>query len=224
MNTLFKRYRLQHVLSVIILASFLGLLFANLIWPGSVAAAAQSAVSFVQRIWIGEYTSIVPITPEQIIQMEDGSLAMQGDRLSEKDTVETNSRYSSGGVTFNIRRFDNLAESQALLPFEVVQPGYLPKAYVFDSVKVFGEGNLASAHIHYAGPGGELLLSLRQVGDQNVSIGLPEDYVIEPVLVNGLPATWSEHVLMWEAGGLSCLLSSPTLDKAEAIRIAESIK
>ena len=54
------------------------------------------------------------------------------------------------------------------------------------------------------------VLSLRQVGDQNVSIGLPEDYVIEPVLVNGLPATWSEHVLMWEAGGLSCLLSSPT--------------
>ena len=227
MNTLFQKHRVKSALSVIILVGFLGVLFANLIWPGSMAAAAQNAVSFVQRIWVGEYTSITPIDPNRIIEMEDGSLAMQSDYLDESETAGTEYQLGSGTVTFEIRKFEDLPEAQAILPFELVQPNYLPESYVFSYVKVFGDGYLASANINYDGPGGDLLLSQRPVGgqsNQTVSIGLPDDYLVESLQVNGQPATWAEHVLLWEADGISYLLSSPGLSATEAIRIAESVK
>ena len=227
MNTLLQKQSIKNALSTIILVGLLGLLFTNLIWPGSVAAAAKSAVSFVQRAWIGEYTSVSPISQDQIIEMEDGSLVMQGEYLDENGAAGNISQYESSTVTFDIRWFNDLAEAQAILPFSLVQPGSLPEAYVFSGVKVFGEGELASAHLHYSGPDGDLLLSQRPIGGQTgqtVSIGLPESYTVESVRVNGQVATWAEHVLMWEAGGVSYLLSSPDLSLSDAISIAESLK
>jgi hypothetical protein len=227
MHTLFQKHRGKPAYSVIILVVFLGILFANLIWPGSVVAAAQSAVSFVQRIWIGEFTSLNPFAPDQIVEMEDGTLAMQGESLDKNQTAGTVSQHEGFTVEFEVLEFENLTEAQAILPFQLVQPSYLPQAYIFDYVKVIGEGDLASANLHFTGPDGDLLLSQRPVGDQTgktVSIGLPEDYVVEPVQVNGQSATWAEHVLMWEANGVSYLLSSPNLSLTDAIQIAESIK
>lgn len=227
MNTHLQKPRVLPALSVIVLVGFLFMLFANLIWPGSVAAAAQSAAAFVQRIWIGEYTSIVPIAPDQIVEMEDGSLAMQSEYSIDNKTAATESLYANDTVTFEIRQFDDLAEAQRILPFELSQPGYLPEAYAFDYVKVFGEGDLASANLHFSGPDGDLLLSQRLIGGQTgqtVSIGLPDDYAVESVPLNDQTATWAEHVMMWEANGVSYLLSSPTLSMADAVQIAESIR
>jgi hypothetical protein len=228
MNTQFQKHGIKPAFSVIILVGFLGLLFANLIWPGSVAAAAQSAVSFVQRFWVGEYTSINSVTTNQIFEKEDGNLAILSEYSNEDRTTGITLQDGSGSVVaLEIRKFDNLAEAQVILPFHLTQPGFLPEAYVFSHVNVFGEGDNASAHIHYYGLDGDLLLSQRPIGgqtDQTVSIGLPDDYGIELVLVNDNTATWTEHILMWEADGVSYLMSSSDLNQADAIRIAESLK
>lgn len=227
MNTLFQKVSSKPALSLMILVGFLGLMFINLIWPGSVATAAQNVAYFVNGLWIGEHTLISFTNPDQIIEMEDGSLVMQGEYAGEIGAASTSPNLeNSTFVEFEIRKFDNLAEAQTILPFRLVQPSYLPEAFVFTHVKIFGDGDLASAHLHYYGPGGDLLLSQRPVGgqaDQTVSIGLPEDYIVESVEVNDQPATWAKHVLMWEADGISYLLSSPTLSLVEAVQIAESI-
>ena len=150
---------------------------------------------------------------------------MQGEYLGEDETAVISPLVGrSAVVEFKTRRFDKMAEAQAFLPFQLVQPDYLPEAYAFSHVNVIGEGDNASAQVHFTAPRENLLLSQRPTADQPVSIGLPEDYVIETVLVNGKPATWAEHVLLWEADGVSYLLSSPNLNQTVAIRIAESLK
>lgn len=224
MNTLFQRRSIKSALSVMILLVCLGLLFTNLVWPGSVAAAAHNAVSFVQRLWVGKSTSVDPISPAQIIELENGDLTILVESEFAGTVAQTG---SSTAMTLEIRRFDDLAEAQAFLPFQLVQPSYLPEAYHISYAKVFGESNLASVHLHFGSPDGDLLLSQRPVGgqsEQTVSIGIPDDYVIESVLVNGQPATWAEHILIWETDSFSFLLSGPDLDLVEAILIAESLE
>ena len=160
--------------------------------------------------------------------MENGHLTMQHEYPSESGIARTIPKYESGlTVVLENRKFNTLGEAQAIIPFPLAKPGYLPDDYAFSHVRVFGEGVLASVNLHYLGPGGNLMLSQRIVGErlgQTVSIGLPDDYVIETVYMNGQFATWAEHVLVWEADGVSYLLSSPDLNLTEAIKIAESLE
>ncbi len=228
MNTLFQNRDIKPALSVTILVVLLSVLFTNLIFPGSVAAAANRAVSFIQRLWVGEHTSIDPIDPDQVIKLEDGSLMMQGE-YSDNDSVTGKvPNFKSSEVTvFERRQFKSLAEAQAIVHFQLVQPGFLPENYVFSHITVFGEDDYVTVNLHYTGPGGNLMLSQRPIGDQpnqTVSIGLPDDYVIETVSLNGQSATWAEHVLMWEAEDVSYLLSSPDLDLTTAVQIADSLE
>jgi hypothetical protein len=228
MNTLFQMRDIKPALSVTILVVLLSVLFTNLIFPGSVAAAANRAVSFIQRLWVGEHTSIDPIDPDQIIKLEDGSLIMQGEYSDNGSVTGNVPNFESSAVTvFERRQFKSLAEAQTIVHFQLVQPGFLPENYAFSHVTVIGEGDFTTVNLHYTGPSGNLMLSQRPIGDQpnqTISIGLPDDYVIETVSLNGQSATWAKHVLMWEADGVSYLLSSPDLDQSTAILIAESLE
>lgn len=153
---------------------------------------------------------------------------MRGEPVDESEVVEGNP--VQGGeewVEIEVRQFGTIAEAQTAVSFTLRQPGYLPEGYAFGRAKVWGEGHFAFANLHFDGPDGEIMLSQRLVGGQpgqTVSIGLPSDYVIETVQVNGHTAAWAEHVLLWEANSISYLLSGPDLSMAEATRIAESLE
>lgn len=201
------------------------LMIVALVWPSVVTAAVQSAVSFAQRLWVGEHTFVEPIEPEEITITEDGRLTMLGRIVDESgETAGQIAFEEAGSFEIEVRSFNSIAAAQAAAPFTLRQPIYLPEGYSFSKASVWGNLHV---NFHYAGPDGDLLYIQRPVGegpDQSVSIGLPEDYVIETIQVNGQDATWSEHVLLWEVDGFSYLLSSPDLNQLDAVRFAESLE
>lgn len=228
MPTLFQKRRFVSVLPTVILA---GLLIATLVWTGGLTAIAQGAIDFVERLWIGEYTSIEPFDIKQLFgeprstggeecvpTLKECKIVRLDDRLLGEDGVP--------------RRFDTPAAAQAALSFTLRQPGYMPEGYTFNEAKVWGDGDLATVDLLYDGPSGNcdgrIMLSQSPVGEQSgqaVSIGLPQVTAVETVQVNGRSATWAEGTLLWESDGVSYLLTCRSdLSLAEAVRIAESLE
>lgn len=231
MFPLFRARRFPMVLATVILG---GLLIAGLTWSGALTAVAQSAIDFVQRTWIGEHTSIEPVD-EQVfpppcrVVISDGDFpTMQSMPVEPCEAVEKNAECGEGEIAATRgRRFDSIAEAQAVMSFPLRQPGYLPEGYTFSVAKVWSSGDWVFADLYFDGPRGRVLLSQRPVGgqsEQKVSIGLPRVSVVETVQVNGQSATWAEGTLLWEAGDISYFLISDDLSLAEAIRIAESLE
>lgn len=229
MPTLFQKRRFVSVLPTVILA---GLLIATLVWTGGLTAIAQGAIDFVERLWIGEYTSIEPFDLKQLF---GGPLSAGGEECAptaqqQCKIVRLDDRLlGEDGVP---RRFDTPAAAQAALSFTLRQPGYMPAGYTFKEAKVWGDGDLVTVDLLYDGPNGNcnerILLSQSPVGEQSgqaVSIGLPQVSVVETVQVNGRSATWAGGTLLWESDGISYILTSQSdLSLAEAVRIAESLE
>lgn len=225
----FRKLRFALVLPTVILV---GLLLAGLTWPGGLTAAAQDVIDFVQRLWVGEHTSIEPIDLEKIQWNAQPSKAACSTQVQDCTPepgqckiVRLDDRLLSGnGVS---RHFDSFAEAQTAVSFTLRQPAALPEGYTFSGVSVWGRGDLATSDLLYIGPGSPIMLSQSPVGgqrDQGVAIGLPGVTVIATVQVNGQTATWAEHTLLWEADGISYLLTGSDLGLEDALLIAESIK
>ncbi len=220
MFTLFKKRRLALLVPAIILA---GLLIVGLAWPGGLTAAVQDVIEFVQRLWVGEHTSIEPTDSEQF--PEPCKVVRLDDRLMQAGEL------ADGSATCEATRFDTITNAQAAASFTLRQPSYLPEGYIFSHARVRGSGDLSTADLYY-GPDGRcedgILLSQSPIGgqpDQEVSIGLPRVSVVETVVVNGHSATWAEGTLLWEAGDISYFLTGcADLGLAEAVRIAESLE
>jgi len=231
MFNLFRKRRLALVLPTVavILAS---LMIVSLAWPGGLTAAAQGIIELVQRLSVGEHTSIEPLDSEQF--PEGCKVVRLDDRLVKS---------AANGDRAQCRQVGNVAEAQADVPFTLRQPGYLPKGYTFGGANVLGSGDLVTVDLYYNGPGGvkpcgvgegnavrgdRVMLSQSPVGeqpDQAVSIGLPGVWAIETAQVNGHFATWAQGTLLWEADGISYLLTGCTdLGLVEAVRVAESLE
>lgn len=225
----FRKLRLALVLPTVMLVS---LLIAGLTWPGGLTAAAQDVIDFVQRLWVGEHTSIEPIDLEQIewnVEPSKAACSTQVQNCTPEPgkckIVRLDDRLLSGnGVS---RHFDSIAEAQAAISFTLRQPAALPEGYTFSQANVWGLGDLATTDLLYSGPDSHIMLSQSPVSgqrDQGVAIGLPGVTAIATVQVNGHTATWAEHTLIWEADGISYLLTGSNLGQEDALHIAESIE
>jgi hypothetical protein len=198
----FRKLRFALVLPTVILV---GLLLAGLTWPGGLTAAAQDVIDFVQRLWVGEHTSIEPIDLEQIQWNAQPSKAACSTQVQDCTPepgqckiVRLDDRLLSGnGVS---RHFDSFAEAQTTVSFTLRQPAALPEGYTFSQANVWGLGDLATTDLLYSGPGSHIMLSQSPVSgqrDQGIAIGLPGVTAIATVQVNGHTATWAEHTLIW---------------------------
>lgn len=249
MHTFFRQRHPAVILTTVILAAFLVVALA---WPGALTAAAQGIEAFVQSLWLGEHTVLHRIAPEQVMELGDGQLAIEGvpvddhqpqielrqrledERLTiegvpaDESEVKTSVEIAEEGREIHYiewLRFDTIEEAQEAASFTLRLPEYLPEGYAFSEALVIGD----LIALHYDGPSGKISLGQEAVGEEPgkiVSYGVVSvsEAPVQKVTVNGQDAGWAECVLVWEADGISYRLSGPSLSLEEAIRIAESLE
>ena len=251
MHTFFRKRHPAVILTAVVLVAFL---VVTLAWPGALTAAAQGIEAFVQSLWLGEHTLLQRIAPEQVMELGDGQLAIEGvpvddhqpqielrqrledERLTiegvpaDESEVEMFAGIAEEGWEFHyveieMQRFDTIKEAQEAASFTLRLPDYLPEGYAFSEALVIGD----LIALHYDGPSGKISLGQEAVGEEPgkiVSYGVVSvsEAPVQKVTVNGQDAGWAESVFVWEADGISYRLSGPSLSLEEAIRIAESLE
>jgi hypothetical protein len=249
MHTFFRQRYPAVILTAVVLAAFL---VVTLAWPGALTAAAQGIEAFVQSLWLGEHTLLQRIAPEQVMELGDGQIAIEGVPVDgHQPQIELRQRLEDERLTIEgilvdvgeaemfagipeegwefhyveMQRFDTIKEAQEAASFTLRLPDYLPEGYAFSEALVIGD----SIMLHYDGPGEKISLGQTVVGEEPgkvVSYGVVSvsEAPVQKVTVNGQDAGWAESVLVWEADGISYRLSGPSLSLEEAIRIAESLE
>lgn len=192
------------------------LLTVALALPGNMAAMAKDSIAKVFKI--GKYTSVIqkedpapntmPGEPPQ-----DGTILPDGSvlRISNREPADT-VHYSS------------LAEAQKVADFEILSPGYMPAGYTFKEASGFGTFS-GYMHLVYSNGSDKITLNITKMSEQN-KFEVSTNGQVEQVDINGNSGTWSEpNNVMWENDNINYSLDcSPGLGKAEAIKIAQSIK
>jgi hypothetical protein len=146
-----------------------------------------------------------------------------------------------------VRQILTLEEAQALVPFAISQPAYLPPGYSLRGVNGFSYPDLPPwvpqplfVEVVYGDESGqECILRLYPIvlGDQSSISGLNLEATlireVQDVDVNGQPGVlmrmgpdWAENAwqeVVWEQGDLLLALSASNLSQEELLRIARSI-
>jgi hypothetical protein len=146
-----------------------------------------------------------------------------------------------------VRRVMTLEEAQALVPFAISQPAYLPPGYSLQGVNGFSYPDLPPwvpqplfvevVYGHESGQECTLRLYPIVLGEQSSISGLNLEATlireVQDVEVNGQPAVlmrlgpdWAENAwqeVVWEQGDLLLALSASNLSQEELLRIARSI-
>lgn len=235
-------------LTLFILVSILLLLMIS---PVTLQVAAKKFADFIKTIQVGDYTWIQQSKPseksateatspiiEPIVEYRDGIWILRtsignfgGDPLPDH--------------SITVQSFDSILDAQALAPFSIRQPYFLPTGYDLQEVMVTpsdwvflfyssSNGNLVIAQLPVGevtiNEPGEVINSVPvgpvTVGQKNtVGVGMLTDKDVDAVLVNNQPAAWVEGTgLMWESDGISFMAGSANLSKEEIMQIAESVK
>lgn len=243
MRTVLRRHPAM-IVTAIVLA---GLLVTMLSWPGALVTAAQEIQELVQSLVLGRHTEAVQVDPE-LAPLPARTPPAKPTVLYDNDgwSIKTSIGNFGGNVLpdqdATVRRFDTIEQAQAILPFRLHQPGYLPAGWALREVMFAPTGGV---FLFYGGPDGDIVLVSTPVYEQSEIIdrqsdGTTEkvavrvsssnvmvvtDKPIEMVTLNGQPAGWIEGGgLMWEADGISYRLGGANLSLDAAIHIAESLE
>jgi len=231
-------YGLQRRLLVAIGSALALLLILAFLYPGGPTVFAQGVRDFVQSVMLGQYTTIHQVNPNQAAPTTTRMppprtpiVEQQSDLWIIRTAIGNFAGNVLPGRDATVRRFSTFDEAQAVVPFSLRQPSYLPTGYALREAMVTP---LDWALLFYGGPNGDIILAQVPVGErpsgdaQHVTFaktGMLTDKPIESVTLNGRPAGWVEgYGLMWEANGVSYTLGGLGLSLDETIRIAESLK
>lgn len=223
-------------LAAVVLAA---LLVVALAWPGVLTAAAQAIQDLGRILSVGEHTTVYQIDPDSAASRPQWTPSARP-RVELRWTIRTpigNFSNNAGfGQDSTVHYFNTFDEAQAITPFSLRQPGYLPVGYTFLDVMVPPPPS-KRAFLFYGGPDGEIVLvqipvyTRVEVIDEttmtgeSVSFGLMTGEPLEEVALNGRQAAWIEgRALVWEVEGISYLLGGDNLSLDEAVRIAESLE
>ncbi|MDY6876214.1 MAG: DUF4367 domain-containing protein [Chloroflexota bacterium] len=235
-HNLFWRRHPAVTLAAVVMAALLVVASA---WPGVLTAAAQAVQDFVHILSVGEHTTIYHVDPDSAASRPQWTPSVRP-RVELRWTIRTpigNFSNNAGfGQDATVHYFNTLDEAQAITPFSLRQPAYLPVGYTFLDVMVPPPPS-KRAFLFYGGPDGEIVLvqipvyTRVEVIDETtmtgeiVSLGLMTGEPLEEVALNGRRAAWIEgRALVWEVEGISYLLGGDNLSLDEAIRIAESLE
>ena len=206
-------------------------------WPGALTTAAEGFEAFMQRLVLGEYTTVQQV-PEKATPTRHPTPAapLVAERQGDAWIIHTaiGSFHSPGGLPGrdnDLQRFTSFVETAGALPFTLYEPGYLPAGYAFREAVVTP---LYRTFLFYEGPAGDIVLLQMPVGEQPdddpthnlyAVVEMFTDEPLESVTVGDTPAVWvGTRGLMWEAEGINFILGGADLSRQEAIRIAESLE
>ena len=235
-------------LTLFVLVSLLLLLMVS---PMTLQVAAKNLADFIRTIRVGDYTWIQQNEkPENVSPQPD---LLPSDPIVEYKDGMWKLRTSIGNFggdplpnhSRTVQSFNSITDAQAIAPFSIRQPYFLPAGYDLQEVMVTpsdwvflfyssSSGNLVIAQL----PVGEIAINEPgeaidsvpvgpvTVGQKNtVGVGLLTDTDVETVSVNNQPAAWVEGSgLIWEANGMSFMAGGDGLTREEVIQIAESLK
>ncbi len=236
MRTFFRKRRLVVTLASAVLAAFLVVALA---WPDALTAMAQSIRDFVQILSVGEHTTVYQVDPDSAASRPQWTPSARP-RVELRWTIRTPIGEFSNNAGFGqdptVHYCNTFDEAQAITPFNLRQPGYLPDGYVFlDAMVPPPPAN--EAFLFYKSPDDKIVLietpvyTRVEVIDETtmtvagVWFGLTTEEPVEEVAINGQRAAWIEsYGLVWEAEDIIYILGGPSLSLKEAIRIAESLE
>ena len=231
-------YRLRRRLLIGVGSALALLLVMMFLYPGGPMVFAQGVRDFVQSVVLGQYTTIHQVNPNQASPTTTRMpppvtpiVEQRGDLWIIRTAIGNFAGNVLPGRDATVRRFSTFDEAQAVVPFSLRRPSYLPTGYALREAMVTP---LDWAFLFYDGPNGDIILAQMPVGERPggdaqhttfAKTGTLTDKPIESVTLNGQPAGWVEgHSLDWEANGVSYEVGGPKLSLDEAIRIAESLK
>lgn len=187
----------RHPALILITAVLAVFLVVTLAWPGVLRAVAQ--VIYVRILSVGEHTTVIQVDPGSAALRPRWTPSAQP-RVEQRWTIRTPIGKFSNIVGFGqdptVHYFTTFDEAQAITPFCLHQPAYLPASYAFLDVMVAPSPN-NRAFLFYSGPDGEIVLIQASVyGQLNERPGssavykaimfwLGTDKPIEEVTLNG---------------------------------------
>ncbi|MEN6390145.1 MAG: DUF4367 domain-containing protein [Syntrophomonas sp.] len=192
------------------------LLAVALALPGNLAAVAKDSIA--RTFKIGKYVTVIQ-EPDQAPGSLPGEPPKDGTILPDGSVLRVGSEEPAETVYYS-----SLAEAQKVAGFKILTPGYLPAGYTFKEAK--GLGTYADyMQLVYDGNGKEISIIMTKMSEQN-KFEVATNGQVEQVDINGGQGTWSEpNNVMWEKDDVNYSLDcSPGLGRAEAVKIAESIK
>jgi len=234
--TILKRHPILSFAIVLLMAFFT----VALISPKTAAAVAQEVANFINKLELGNFTSIRQLDPEWASEHPQPpptgktEIEYRDDLWTLRTPIGNFGGNPPPGRENVIHKYDSLSDTQDMATFGVLSPAYLPEGYSFR------EGMIAPSDwvfLFYDGPQGDIVLAQIPVFTRTESqtkntittytnaVGMVTDDPIHETLVNGIPAGWIEgNGLIWESEGISYMLGGVNLGLEETLLIAESLE
>jgi hypothetical protein len=227
MSNFFKRRHPAVIIAAVVLVSLSVVAFVS---PGTLTTLAQNAYNVIQRIVLGPNTEVVQIDPQDI---PDEPPPLPPDMWSIHTDIGGFGGNVPPGTDTSVRSVTDFEEAQALTPFHLRAPHYLPPGYSLREIKLTPSNG--GVFLFYGGAGHDIILIQTLVGPQpgdspNESSTVKSGYTttsgsLEEVDLNSHPAAWiNDRALAWEADSISYTLGGLDLDLEEAIRMATSLE
>ena len=226
MTTLKLRRRLA--LTTVGAALALTLMLA-LFYPGGIAAAARTLVTFIQSISLGPYTHAVQIAPG-----DQSGQPVPEDVWIVRTEIGNFAGNAPPGVEPLVRSLSGLQEAQSLVNFPILSPVFLPEGYALREVKLAPIGATHWVFLSYDGPGHDIILVQMPGGPQpsdnphvmsGVFTGFLTDGTLEKAELDGQPAVWVDgHSLMWAVDNVTYEVGGLDLTIDQAKQIARSLR
>jgi len=221
------------------------LLAVMLGWPGALTAATRGIETFVQRLVLGNHTTVerhpsVTATPTlRPTPAEPIVIEHRGDDLLITTAIGSfSSPASLPGRPAGLQRYDDLGEARAASSYPLRSLADLPKGYAFREALVTP---LYRTFLLYDRdePRGEIILLQMPVGKQTGAIAAHSDSAepltaivemltdqpVEETTFNGHSAAWvGQRSLMWEEDGVNYILGGTDLRIEDAIRLAKALR
>ena len=222
MNTFFKIQRPALVLAV---AAVITLFSVTLIFPGKLMAMATTAgFNIIETLGLSEHITVMQVeNPSSVSSTPSQKSSLEGEESSKEGSFKAIIRKVAEPAGDDVLHYSQLNKAQQATAFKVLCPSYLPSGYTFKEAQGY-PGSNEYINLFFSGPGQDIIL-MQRLMNENTAFELATDTPVESLKINGVNGAWLEpHTLIWEKNGVGYNLYCKGFSKAEAMKVAESIK